>query len=161
MTFFASETGLAFETSQWIFRLHCRVMKQILIREAELLRPQLQQHGEEPDTFRVKGLCSCNWFCLLESHGTSLLSTGPYWVTIKTILVLTLEIHSCMCLCVSKQPPDVGMYSCSMALWQMLNASVGLGAPWGRKRRGCSYKWRYIYVHIYIYTYAHVCMLAT
>lgn len=122
-----------------------------------MLRPQLQQHGEEPDTFKVKGLCLCNSLGLLESHGTFLLSTEPYSVRIKTILVLTLEIHSCMCLCVFKQPPDVGMHSCWLALWQMLNASVGLGAAWGRVR---GYVFTYVEIHICtrIYLYMHICI---
>jgi len=60
VTFFASETGLAFETNQWIFRLHCHIVKPTLMLEAEVLRPQLQQHGEEPARFAVKGPCLCD-----------------------------------------------------------------------------------------------------
>lgn len=68
----------------------------VLMSGAGMLGTQFQQHGEEPDMFKVRGLHPCNRFCSLESHGTFLLSTGPFSVMIKTILVLTLEIHSCV-----------------------------------------------------------------
>lgn len=78
---------------------------------------------------------------------------------IKTILVLILEISWCVCPRVFQQPPGVGVDSSWRALGQMLNACVGLGAPWGRVKGGV-FTYIYIYMYTYTYTYAHVCMLA-
>jgi len=78
---------------------------------------------------------------------------------IKPILVLTLETRSAMFLCVFKHPTDAGVRSRWTASGQMLNASVGLGAPSGRGGGRCSHTWKYIYV--YEYSSAHVRMVAT
>lgn len=121
----------------------------VLMSGAGMVGTQFQQHGEEPDTFKVRGLCPCNWFCSLESHRTFHLSTGPYSVMIKTILVLIIEIHSCMCLCDS---PWVLASSQLDGLVAGAPWSVGWGAPWGRVGQD---------VHIpgdtLMYTYIYMC----
>lgn len=117
-----------------------------------MLGTQFQQHGEEPDMFKVRGLCPCNWFCSLESHGTFHLSTGPYSVIIKTILVLTVEIIV-VCVCDS---PRCWHHPSWMALRQMiphLLAGCSLGQSWG----GRAHTWRYISVHIYLHVHLFVC----
>lgn len=64
-----------------------------------------------------------------------------------------------VCLSVFNQPLDVGTESCRMSSWQMLNASVGLGAPRGRVRV-CVSAYACVYVHtsIFIHTHMHVCV---
>lgn len=60
-----------------------------------------------------------------------------------------------VCLSVFNQPLDVGTESCWMSSWQMLNASVGLGAPvaeWG-----CVCLHMCVCMYIYPYLYTHIC----
>lgn len=126
----------------------------VLMSGAGMLGAQFQQHGEEPDMFKVRRLCPCNWFCLLESHGTFHLSTSPYSVMIKTILVLTVEIHSCMCLCDSSQmlassQLDGFVADAPCICW----LRCSLGQSWG----GRAHTWRYIIVHVCVHVHLSVC----
>lgn len=67
-----------------------------------MLGTQSQQHEEKPDTFKMRGLCPCNWFCSLESHLPSFYRS-IFSHDQNHPRVLTLAIHSCVCLCDSPQ----------------------------------------------------------
>lgn len=56
--------------------------------------------------------------------------TGPYSVMIKTILVFTVEIHSCMCVCDS--PQMLGSSQLDGLVADAPCISAGWGFPWGR-----------------------------
>lgn len=115
---------------------------------AGMLGTQFQQRGEKSDPFKVRRLCPSNWSCLLERHGTFDLSTGPYAVKIKIILVLTVEIHSCMCVMASSQL-DGPVADALCICW----LRCSLGQSWG----GCAHTWRYINVHLNVHVHPFVC----
>lgn len=80
--------------------------------------------------------------------------TGPYSVMIKTIFVLTVEIHSCVCVCDSPQ-----MLGSSQLDGLVADAPCicWLRFSLGQSQGGCAHRWRYFNVHIYVHVHLSVC----
>lgn len=97
---------------------------------AGMLGAQFQQRGEESDTFKVRRLCPCNWFCLLESQDFPSLQVHIQSWSKQSLFSLWKSIVVCVCVIV----PRCWDHPSWMALWQMLPASAGWGFPWGRAR---------------------------